>query len=228
MPQRDMAVSVATDAERMDRHYRYQRLIYDATRTHYLIGRRHLIEDLKPAAGQTVLEIGCGTAWNLARVARAYPNAQLYGVDVSEVMLATARRSLSRQGLSDRVKLHQGDATTFEPLGTFGIARFDRVFFSYALSMIPRWREALDHAAGMIEKGGSMHVVDFGQCAGLPRTFKAGLFAFLRHYSVTPRADFDDLVEEIAGRHAMTARITRLHRGYTDYAVLRQPASAVS
>jgi S-adenosylmethionine-diacylgycerolhomoserine-N-methlytransferase len=223
MPQRDIAAPV-TDAERMDRHYRYQRLIYDATRTRYLIGRHHLIEDLKPDAGQTVLEIGCGTAWNLARVARAYPDVRLYGVDVSEAMLATARRSLTRRGLSDRVKLHQGDATNFDPLTTFGIAGFDRVFFSYALSMIPRWRDALDRAAGMINPGGSMHIVDFGQCADLPRTFKTGFFAFLRHYTVTPRADFDDRVEEVAARHALAARITRLHRGYTDYAVLRRPS----
>ncbi len=48
--------------ERMDRHYRYQRFIYDLTRTHYLIGRKHLIGDLASGPGETVLEIGCGTA----------------------------------------------------------------------------------------------------------------------------------------------------------------------
>ncbi len=62
-----MTAARPSDAERMDRHYRYQRFIYDLTRTHYLIGRKHLIADLNPAPGQTVLEIGCGTAWNLIK-----------------------------------------------------------------------------------------------------------------------------------------------------------------
>ncbi len=60
----------ASDAERMDRHYRFQRYIYDATRTHYLLGRRHLIRQLAPPPRGTVLEIGCGTAWNLVRAAK--------------------------------------------------------------------------------------------------------------------------------------------------------------
>lgn len=57
-----MTTTHLSDAERMDRHYRYQRFIYDLTRTHYLIGRKHLIAHLSPPPGGTVLEIGCGTA----------------------------------------------------------------------------------------------------------------------------------------------------------------------
>lgn len=216
--------SMADDAERMDRHYRFQRYIYDGTRTHYLIGRQHLIQQLQPSGGQSVLEIGCGTAWNLARAARAYPRARLYGVDVSNAMLDTARASLTRQGLAARVTLAQGDATSFDPGAALGVTNFDRVFFSYALSMIPRWQDALDHAAGMIAPGGSLHVVDFGQCAALPAAFRHALFAFLRHYTVTPRADLDASLRAVASRHGLGVTTTRLHRGYTDYAVLTRPS----
>lgn len=216
--------SLASDAERMDRHYRFQRHIYDSTRTHYLIGRQHLIRNLRPQGEQTVLEIGCGTAWNLARVARAYPSVRIHGIDVSNAMLDTARASLARKGLAGRVRLAQGDATEFDPEAAFGIGAFDRVVFSYALSMIPRWRDALDHAAGMIAPGGSQHVVDFGQCEQLPAAFRRALFAFLRHYTVSPRADLADSLSSVAARHGLGLTITRLHRGYTDYAVLTRPA----
>lgn len=212
-----------TDEARMDRHYRYQRFIYDHTRTHYLIGRRHLIRDLAPAPGQHVLEIGCGTAWNLAKAARLYPEAAFFGLDVSNAMLETARASLARKGLSRRVVLRQGDATTFDAQSLFARATFERVFFSYALSMIPRWDRALDHAARLIAPGGSLHIVDFGQCDRLPASFRRALFAFLAHYTVAPRADLEERVRSVAATYGLEVRVQRLHRGYTDYAVLRRP-----
>ena len=214
--------AVSSDARRMDRHYRYQRFIYDSTRTHYLIGRKHLIADLRPDPGQSVLEIGCGTAWNLAKAARRYPQARIFGVDVSNAMLQTARASLRRKGLDDRVMLRQGDATSFDAQAAFGEGQFDRVFFSYALSMIPRWQDALMHAAGMVAPGGSLHIVDFGQCDRLPQVFKSALFAFLAHYTVTPRADLEQSVRQVGERLGLVAGVERLHRGYTDYAVLRR------
>ncbi|MBL8566329.1 MAG: class I SAM-dependent methyltransferase [Hyphomicrobiaceae bacterium] len=219
-------MTLRSDAERMDRHYRFQRYIYDATRTHYLIGRKHALRELKPGDGESVLEIGCGTAWNLVRAARRYPRAKLYGVDVSNAMLETARASLDRQGLGGRIMLRQGDATCFDAASTFGVAQFDRVLISYALSMIPCWREALEHVTTMIAPGGSLHIVDFGQCERLPVVLKQSLFAFLRHYAVTPRADLEERCREMASKHGLVLHFERLHRGYSDYAVLtRAPAA---
>ncbi len=214
---------LGSDAERMDRHYRFQRYIYDATRTHYLIGRKHALRDLKPGPGESIIEVGCGTSWNLARAARLYPDAKLYGIDVSNAMLETARASLNRQGLGGRVTLRQGDATNFDPASALGVAQFDRVLVSYALSMIPCWREALDHAASLIAPGGSLHIVDFGQCERLPSLFRTALFAFLRHYTVTPRADLEARCREAAQKYGLVLRFERLHRGYSDYAVLSRP-----
>ncbi len=209
-----------SDEMRMDRHYRWQRYIYDSTRTHYLIGRRHLIRNLAPVRDASVLEIGCGTAWNLVRAARRYPEARLFGVDVSNAMLATARSSVARQGLANRIRLAQGDATSFDASRTVGLSTFDRVFISYALSMIPGWERALEHAASLLGPKGELHIVDFGQCERLPAAFKRALYAFLAHYTVKPRADLEAKVRETAARHGLQVRFERLHRGYTDYAVL--------
>lgn len=217
----------ASDAERMDRHYRFQRHIYDKTRTHYLIGRKYLIRQISPPAGGTVLEIGCGTAWNLIRIAKRYPQSRVFGVDVSNGMLKTAAASLARHGLSERVSLRQGDATNFDPNTTFEQPLFDRVIFSYALSMIPRWQDALYHSASFVAPGGEIHIVDFGQCERLPATFKRGLFAFLKHYTVVPRADLERVVADVAARNGLSCSITRLHRGYTDYAVLKRDTASV-
>ena len=68
---------------------------------------------------------------------------------------------------------------------------------SYALSMIPPWREALAHALDVVAPGGSLEIVDFGDCAGLPGPFKAGLRRWLADFDVTPR---DDLGRTRSGR----------------------------
>ena len=130
-------------AQRMDRMYRFQRHIYDATRRHYLLGRQTLINGLVPPPGGTVLEIGCGTGWNLIEIARKYPDAMLYGFDVSEVMLETASRKVAKAGLQNRITLAVGDATAFSGTGIFGVRSFDRVVASYVLSMIPDWTAAM-------------------------------------------------------------------------------------
>ena len=146
----------------MDRMYRRQRHIYDLSRKFYLLGRDEAILRLGAAPGASVLEIGCGTGRNLVKVARAYPESRLYGLDLSREMLATAAAALARAGLSTRIALARADATAFDPAALFGRAQFDRVLISYALSMIPPWRDTLARALDVLSPGGSLHVVDFG------------------------------------------------------------------
>ena len=134
----DAAPSEATHAERMDRQYRYQRHVYDLTRKYYLFGRDRLMDGLGVQAGQSVLEVGCGTGRNLAWMARRYPEARFYGLDISRAMLETAERKFAAAS-RPRPVLRAADATTFHA-AEFGEAGFDRVVISYALSMIPAWR----------------------------------------------------------------------------------------
>ena len=82
----------------MDRQYRFQRHIYDFTRTHYLFWRRRLIADLNPQRGGSIVEVACGTGWNLLRAAETYPSSPLYGFDISSDMLATSKACDQRAG----------------------------------------------------------------------------------------------------------------------------------
>eukprot|EP01037_Dinobryon_pediforme_P045039 gene45039-57258_t len=116
------AADTATHASAMDRMYRYTRHIYDLTRKPYLLGRDRLIAGLGLDSGGRVLEMGCGTGRNLILVARRYPKAEVYGFDISEEMLKTARAAVAAAGLGDRIRLAQGDATVFDPQAAFGIA----------------------------------------------------------------------------------------------------------
>jgi S-adenosylmethionine-diacylgycerolhomoserine-N-methlytransferase len=209
-------------AQRMNRIYGTQRFIYDATRRPYLLGRAALISSLEPPAGGHVLEIGCGTAWNLIRAAERNPEARFYGLDVSSAMLETAGRCIARAGLGQRIVLAQADATSFEPVGLFGRTAFDRVFFSYALSMIPDWRGALGRAIDVLAADGSLHVVDFGKCEELPAMFRGALFTWLARFSVTPIADFEQEIARQAEKRGLVSRVSRPYRGYAVRAVLQQ------
>ncbi len=205
----------------MDTIYRRQRHIYDFSRKFYLLGRDEAIARLRPAPGDNVLEIGCGTGRNLVKLARAYPEARLFGLDVSQEMLATAAASIARARLSARIALARGDATTFEPQALFGRARFERVMISYELSMIPPWREALAQALEVLSAHGALYLVDFGDCTGLPRAFKIGLRRWLAAFDVTPRDDLARALEALAGERGLTCEIQRWRRGYAVLAVVR-------
>jgi S-adenosylmethionine-diacylgycerolhomoserine-N-methlytransferase len=209
-------------AVRMDRQYRWQRHIYDVTRLPYLLGRDKLITQLRPPSGAHVLEIGCGTGRNLIRVARAYRDVECYGVDVSNAMLETARRSIKSAGLEHRIRLAQADAETLDPQRLFGRPAFDRIMISYALSMIPPWRRVLAHATTLLAPNGTLGVVDFGDQAGLPAWFRALLFRWLEWFHVTARTDLEREVGELAKLADLGLRFRKLYRGYAFLALLER------
>ena len=208
----------------MDRMYRHQRRVYDITRKYYLLGRDEAIARLLPRPGESVLEIGCGTGRNLIKAARAYPDARVYGLDVSREMLDTAAASIRRAGLGARIVVAQGDATSFDAQALFGRAAFDRVLISYALSMIPPWREALAAALAVVAPGGALQVVDFGDCAGWPGPFKAGLRRWLAAFDVAPRDDLAETLASLASARGMSAASEAWRGGYATLAAARRAA----
>ena len=173
----------------MDKVYRHQRHFYDFTRKYYLLGRDRLIRELGVQAGQSVIEIGCGTARNLIRIARVYPGARLYGLDASAEMLASAEAAVRRHGLESRVALFRGLAEEATPT-MFGLsAPFDHVIFSYSLSMIPDWPSALGAAYAALAPEGRAHVVDFGDLKGLSPFIANSLRGWLGLFHVMPRSE---------------------------------------
>ncbi len=213
-------MNLAAHAELMDGTYRHQRHIYDLSRKYYLLGRDRMIEAMEMPQGADVLELGCGTGRNLAAVAKRWPNAHLHGLDISSEMLATARSTARRTGL--KMKLVQGDASSFDPEALFGKPAFDRVFISYALSMIPAWENTIDAAIAALAPQGSLHIVDFGQQERLPSLFRSALHAWLARFHVNPRATLFDVVVGKAEKAGLKARSERLYRGYTWHMIISQ------
>ncbi len=210
-------------ARLMDRMYRYQRYIYDFTRKYYLFGRDTLIRELGAPPRSSVLEVGCGTGRNLAMIGDLYPEARLFGLDISAEMLATAKAKLRRQGRADE-NLRIADATNFTA-AAFGEKGFDRIVISYALSMIPDWQKALDAAIDALNPGGSLHIADFGQQEGWPGGFRRILQAWLKRFHVTPRESLFDVLRAKVDRDGAALELKSIGRGYAWLAVYRRPAA---
>jgi S-adenosylmethionine-diacylgycerolhomoserine-N-methlytransferase len=208
---------------RMNRMYRRQRHIYDGTRRYYLLGRDQMISDLRPEAGASVLEIGCGTGRNLVLAARLYPEARFFGIDVSTEMLTSAIAAVARAGLTSHVRVAHGDATAFDPKSLFGIPGFDHVMISYSLSMIADWRRVLGAAAAYLKPGGRLHVVDFGRQEQLPAIARTLLRQWLAMFDVTPRDDLEHELSAMADGAGAKLRFEHPFSGYAQYGVLTFP-----
>jgi len=164
-------------AQNLQGFYGAQADDYDRFRERLLHGRAELVTRLRlylPRAAH-VVELGGGTGRNLEFFDTALDDiAQFDLVDLCPALLARARARLAQHA---QVRVIEADATTFRPAQPV-----DCVYFSYALTMIPDWRAALDNALAMLKPGGLLGVVDFYHSTAQPDAGLARHGAFTRHF----------------------------------------------
>ena len=201
----------ADQAVAMDRMYRLTRHIYDLTRRYYLLGRDRLLDKVITSPTTATLEVGCGTARNLIKLADRREPGLLYGLDASHEMLETAARKsaqaeIKRPG-SGQIVLRQGLAEQLDAQRMFGRNEpFDTILFSYCLSMIPTWPGAIDAAMTNLRPGGTLLIVDFWDQRELPTFFAAALKRWLSLFHVHYRPEVHEALVELgrSGRGDVT------------------------
>jgi ubiquinone/menaquinone biosynthesis C-methylase UbiE len=125
----------------------------------YLFHGANMCEVIRP--GDTVLDLACGPANQLAMVARLNPDTQFIGLDLSLPMLQQAEELISRQGL-DNVSLRQVDITD---LSAFTNASIDAVVSTMALHHlpdVPALTRTYAEVARILKPAGGIYMVDFG------------------------------------------------------------------
>lgn len=212
--------TVRDHAALMDGIYRGQRHIYDVTRKYFLFGRDTLIEQLDGRRGDAVLEIGCGTGRNLARIGQRWPGTVLHGLDISAEMLQSAQKRLGTGA-----RLAQGDATAFDGGRLFERNSFDRIALSFVTSMIPDWQQAVAQAIDLLAPGGALQIVDFGDLTGLPWPLRPLLSRWLAHFHVTPRATLADEAAQLAMSRGYRSQVQRGRLGYFTLVTVTRPVS---
>lgn len=215
MANTDSSSRLDDPAQKMDRMYRWTRHVYDSTRRYYLLGRDQMLDHIADRPAGAVLEMGCGTARNLRVLDEKAPQHSLYGIDASLAMLATARDKLERDGCTDSIRLAQGLAQELNPKQHFGVdGPFDVIFFSYVLSMIPSWPEALDAALKHLSPDGRLYIVDFWDQEDLPAVVAAALQSWLSLFDVKPRPGLIDTLRRLEAEGRVSCTIAPVARRY--------------
>jgi S-adenosylmethionine-diacylgycerolhomoserine-N-methlytransferase len=209
--------------EEMDEMYRWTRYVYDFTRKYYLLGRDRLLSDMELQPGDRVLEIGCGTARNLIRLARQRPDIRCYGLDASTEMLATAAAKVKARRLEGRITLRHCLAEELDFVKTFELsAPFDAAFFSYSLSMIPTWSQAIDAALANVKRGAAFYVVDFWDQGGWPKWFRIALKRWLDLFHVQHRPELIEYLHDLDAKGVGTLTLKPVAGRYAYLATFRK------
>jgi len=120
----------------------------------------HACELIRP--GDSVLDLACGPAGQLALLARLNPKAHFTGIDLSDPMLARARRRIAAAGLRN-VEVRRGDMTD---LREFPDGSFDVVLCTFSLHHLSHVQD-LERTFWEVHRigkpSGGVFLVDFGR-----------------------------------------------------------------
>lgn len=126
--------------------------------------------------GDTVLDLACGPANQLAQMAQLNPDTHFIGVDASPNMLELARGTSANAGLSN-VTLQPGDITR---LAGFADASVDCAICTMSLHHLPdtaALAATLREIGRVLKPDGGIYLADFGR---LRRTATQRFFAYDR------------------------------------------------
>lgn len=125
---------------------------------YYVEQRQAAIDALGIEAGDTVLDLPCGTGLSFDGILAAGAG-RVVGVDFSKGMVKQAHKRIEAKGW-DNVTAHPGDARTVT-LADVGLTEpVDRLLICLGLTCFPDWHNAFGNLWGLLKPGGRCTVMD--------------------------------------------------------------------
>ncbi|APC08339.1 class I SAM-dependent methyltransferase [Neomoorella thermoacetica] len=149
---------------------------------------------LDPHAGEHILDVGCGTGNFSLELARR--GVKVTGIDISDPMLAKARKKAADAGLA--IEFLHADAMNLP----FGDNTFDKIVSVTALEFAPDLKAVLEESYRVLKPGGRMVIGLIGGNSLWSRHYEAQaarepdcLFRYARFYTL------DELLAAMPGKN---------------------------
>jgi ubiquinone/menaquinone biosynthesis C-methylase UbiE len=126
-----------------------------------------VVDELKPAPGERVMDAGCGAGVHAIRAARA--GCQVDAVDFSRAALEDAAARARLAGVERQIRFEFGDLTKL----AIPDAAYRRIFSWGVLIHIPEIEKALDELVRILADGGRLALYISNQQGLLPRATRA-------------------------------------------------------
>ncbi len=137
------------------KHYDITSRLYPAPGYPQRAQRVRAVQALGLRAGDTVIDIACGTGLNFELIEEVIgPDGRIIGVDLTDAMLAQAQDRIETNRWGN-VSLVQSDAVDFDfPTG------IDAILSTYALTQVPECAKVIAHGARALSGRGRWVVLD--------------------------------------------------------------------
>lgn len=143
------------------------------------VWRRRVVGEVRRAKPGRILDVATGTGDLAIAMARRIRDVQVLGVDLSEQMLAVARRKIEARGLDGRIVLDRGDADRL----AVADASVDVATVAFGVRNFGDLGAGLRELARTIKPGGKVVILEFSRPRN--RVFRA-LYEFYS-YKILPR-----------------------------------------
>lgn len=101
-----------------------------------------------------VLDVGCGGGWSSIALSRAYPSAEVHGIDIDAPSVSMATANAQAAGVADRVRFFHGDA------GELPADGYDAAFAFECVHDMPRPVDVLTALRRSLAPGAPLIVMD--------------------------------------------------------------------
>jgi len=186
---------------------------YDLMMDVLLLGRygrfmRQVLDGMELEPGEAILDLGSGTGRNACLLAeRVGPEGRVVGLDISDQMLARARRRCAGRPQVSFVKQRIEQSLPFT-------AEFDRVFLSFVLHGFEDddKRRILANAYQALKPGGSIWILDYNEfdLSRLPGPLRWGFRWFECELAIEFLAlDLQQMLAEVGFGDFVSKELTR-------------------
>ena len=122
------------------------------------VWRRRVMRIVRRSKAHKIMDVATGTGDLAIAMAKRVDRTQILGVDLSEEMLAVARRKVEKQGLEERIMLEKGDAENLDMVSSESI---DAATVAFGVRNFENIERGLSEIYRTLKPGGKLVVLEF-------------------------------------------------------------------